>query len=76
MPPSSQSLQYWDRLLQPIREALSRPAGRAILAGVHGAMLAFALTVLGRTDRRSFLMTMPLCFSSSSPPVRAATGKA
>jgi hypothetical protein len=45
MPPSSQSLQYWDRLLQPIREALSRPAGRAILAGVHGAMLAIALTV-------------------------------
>jgi transcription-repair coupling factor (superfamily II helicase) len=56
MPSSPPSLQYWERWLQPIHDALSRPAGRALVSGVHDAMLAFALTLLTRTDRRSFLI--------------------
>jgi transcription-repair coupling factor (superfamily II helicase) len=56
MPSSPSSLQYWERWLQPIHDALSRTSGRAVLTGVHDAMLAFALTLLTRRDRRSALI--------------------
>jgi transcription-repair coupling factor (superfamily II helicase) len=56
MPAPSHAFQFWDQLLQPIHDAVQRTAGRPCLAGIHGAMGAFALSVLTRPDGPSFLI--------------------
>ena len=48
--------QYWDQLLQPVRDAFGHIQSRACLTGVHGAMGAFALSVLTRSEGPSVLI--------------------
>jgi transcription-repair coupling factor (superfamily II helicase) len=56
MPAPLHAFQFWDQLLQPIHDAVQHTAGRPCLAGIHGAMGAFALSVLTRSDGPSFLI--------------------
>lgn len=48
----------WDRILQPVRDALRRPGGRPCLTGVQGSTTAFALTLLAR-GAGSWLVVTP-----------------
>jgi len=48
--------QYWDQLLQPVRDAFGHIQSRACLTGVHGAMGAFAISVLTRSEGPSVLI--------------------
>ncbi len=50
------AFQYWDQLLQPIHDAVQQAASRSCVVGTHGAMGAFALSVLTRADGPSFLI--------------------
>ena len=56
MPAPPHAFQFWDQLLQPIRDAVQRTAGRSCLSGIHGAMGAFALSLLTRGDGRSVII--------------------
>ncbi|WP_447978535.1 transcription-repair coupling factor [Candidatus Nitrospira bockiana] len=56
MSASSHPLHYWDNVLKPIRERLLVPQARARITGAHGAMPAFALSVLTRASERSSLV--------------------
>ena len=53
MPAPAHAFQFWDQLLQPIHDAAQRTAGRSCLTGIHGAMGAFALSLLTRGERPS-----------------------
>src|SRR5690348_14941805 len=50
------AFQFWDQLLQPIHDAVQHTAGRSCLTGIHGAISAFALSLLTRGDGPSFLI--------------------
>jgi transcription-repair coupling factor (superfamily II helicase) len=50
------AFQFWDQLLQPIHDAVQHTAGRSCLTGIHGAMSAFALSLLTRGDGPSFII--------------------
>ncbi|WP_447985199.1 transcription-repair coupling factor [Nitrospira sp. Nam74] len=56
MPAPPHAFQFWDQLLQPVRDAVQHAAGRPCISGIHGAMGAFALSVLTRADGPSFLV--------------------
>ncbi|MDQ6734609.1 MAG: transcription-repair coupling factor [Nitrospirota bacterium] len=56
MPAPAHAFQFWDQLLQPIHDAFQRTAGRSCLTGIHGAMGAFALSLLTRIDGPSFVL--------------------
>ena len=56
MPAPPHAFQFWDQLLQPVRDAVQHAAGRPCLSGIHGAMGAFALSILTRDDGPSFLI--------------------
>ncbi|MEP6887905.1 MAG: DEAD/DEAH box helicase, partial [Nitrospirales bacterium] len=56
MPAPPHAFQVWDQLLQPIHDAVQHAATRPCLSGIHGAMGAFALSMLTRADGPSFLI--------------------
>ncbi len=48
--PVTPPLHYWDHLLRPVAQALSRSHGKPCLTGLHGSATAFALTLLARGE--------------------------
>jgi transcription-repair coupling factor (superfamily II helicase) len=59
MPAPPHAFQFWDQLLQPVRDALQHGHSRPCLDGLHGTIGAFALSVLTRTDGPPFLIVTP-----------------
>ncbi|HJU04430.1 MAG TPA: DEAD/DEAH box helicase, partial [Nitrospiraceae bacterium] len=47
---------YWDEVLRPVADTLRVVQGRPCLTGAQSATAAFALTLLGRAERRSWLI--------------------
>lgn len=56
MPAPPHAFQFWDQLLQPVHDAVQHTASRACLTGTHGAMGAFALSLLTRGEGPSFVI--------------------
>lgn len=48
MPAASPSTPFWDRILQPVLDALRDRQQRPCLTGLHGSTTAFALTLLSK----------------------------
>ena len=56
MPSALNQPAYWNGLLRPVAEAIRAVRGRPCLTGVQGSATAFALALLGRSSRLSWLI--------------------